>query len=85
MVDTSHGPLLRVDEIKRQLDLLSRSKVNQYPWICSGFSSLKVNPEMLDYAGMKFLAAAELTDRWKELGPAINKETWWSTCAAEWE
>jgi hypothetical protein len=47
--------------------------------------SLEVSAEMLDYAGMKFLAAVELADRWKELGPNINKETWWSTFAAEWE
>jgi len=30
MVDMSHGPLLREEEVKRQLDLLARCKGNQY-------------------------------------------------------
>ena len=39
---------------------------------------------MLDYAGLKFLTAVELADHWKELGPKINKQTWWNTFDSEW-
>jgi len=47
-------------------------------------SSLLLGSRMLDYAGLKFLTAVELTDRWKELGPKINKQTWWNTFDSEW-
>jgi len=47
-------------------------------------SSFLLGSRMLDYAGLKFLTAVELTDRWKELGPKVNKETWWNTFESEW-
>jgi hypothetical protein len=71
---------LLAEDAEEQLDLARKSSDDP-----AGLSSLVVSAGMLDYAGMKFLAAVELADRWKEVGPKINKETWWSTFASEWE
>ncbi len=46
--------------------------------------SLLLGSRMLDYAGLKFLTALEGADRWKEMGPKVNTETWWNTFDAEW-
>ncbi len=47
-------------------------------------SSFLLESQILDYAGLKFLTAVELVERWKDLGPKINKETWWNTFDSEW-
>lgn len=47
-------------------------------------SSFLLGSRMLDYAGLKFLTAVELADRWRELGPKIKKETWWNAFDSEW-
>ena len=46
--------------------------------------SFVVGSQMLDYAGLKFLSAAELADRWKELGPKVSQKQWWNEFEAEW-
>jgi len=46
--------------------------------------SLLLESRMLDYAGLKFLTAVELAERWKELGTKANKTTWWNTFDSEW-
>jgi hexosaminidase len=47
-------------------------------------SGLLLGSRMLDYAGAKFLCAIELMDRWKQLGPKVNKESWWNAFESEW-
>jgi hypothetical protein len=47
-------------------------------------NSFLTGSRMLDYAGLKFLTAVELAERWKELGPKANKQTWWNTFDSEW-
>ncbi len=47
-------------------------------------ASLLIGARMLDYAGLKFLSAVELVDRWKELGPKVNREMWWNHFESEW-
>jgi hypothetical protein len=71
---------LLAEEAEEQLGLVRRfdgERVN--------LASLLVSAQMLDYAGMRYLAALELADRWKELGPKIDKQAWWTAFAAEWE
>ncbi len=47
-------------------------------------NSLLLESRMLDYAGLKFLTALEGADRWKEMGPKVNRDTWWNTFDSEW-
>jgi len=71
---------LLAEDAEEQLDVARKGAAGQV-----SLSSLEVSAAMLDYAGMKFLAAVELADKWKDLGPKINKETWWSAFASDWE
>jgi len=48
-------------------------------------ASLVVSAGMLDYAGLKALAAVELADAWKKLAPRLDKADWWKAFASEWE
>ena len=47
-------------------------------------TSLLLESRMLDYAGLKFLTALEGADRWKEMGPKVNRDAWWNTFDSEW-
>jgi hexosaminidase len=38
---------------------------------------------LIDYAGLKFLHALELSERYKQLGPHISSEQWWNQFADE--
>ena len=46
--------------------------------------SVLLGARMLDYAGLRFLSAVELSDRWQELGPKVNPSTWWNNFGSEW-
>ncbi len=47
-------------------------------------SSFVVGSQMLDYAGLRFLSAVELADRWKEMGPTVKQDEWWNSFNSEW-
>jgi hypothetical protein len=50
----------------------------------ASINSLLIGARMLDFAGLKFLSAVELADRWKELGPTVIQQTWWNNFGSEW-
>jgi hypothetical protein len=45
--------------------------------------SLLVGARLLDYAGMKFLYALEIPERWQKLGPRPDSNQWWNEFEAE--
>jgi hexosaminidase len=45
--------------------------------------SFLVGARLLDYAGMKFLYALEIPERWKALGPRPDSNQWWNEFEAE--
>jgi len=44
-------------------------------------NSLLLGSRLLDFAGLKFLTAIEVAERWRELSPRPTSEQWWN----EWE
>jgi len=45
--------------------------------------SFLVAARLLDYAGMKFLYAIEIPERWQKLGPRPDSSLWWNEFEAE--
>jgi hypothetical protein len=45
--------------------------------------SYLVGAQLLDYAGMKFLYALEIPERWQRLGPRPDADQWWNEFEAE--
>jgi hexosaminidase len=45
--------------------------------------SCLVGAQLLDYAGMKFLYALEIPERWQKLGERPDSERWWNEFEAE--
>jgi hypothetical protein len=46
-------------------------------------NSFLVGARLLDYAGMKFLYALEIPERWQKLGPRPDSDLWWNEFEAE--
>jgi len=73
----------------RQTRLLAEDAIDQLDEALSAgadpltIKSCLVGAQLLDYAGMKFLYALEIPERWQRLGPRPDSSQWWNEFEAE--